>query len=759
MDYEHKCGELLKKFETTLRNFVSEQMQEKVGPKWWRQRVPSAIRENCRRRRETEEARVFPRLKRVEDPIHYTDLGELKDIIVQGNNFKEVFQQFFVNDANISTRVSELIGYRNPSAHNRPVLGLEEYQAIRVICRSLFRAMKVELPAEFSTGSEGVEEDTTDSNPVKFSNPKTLAEPPVLPIRETIAPEFIGRQEELNVLNGWLEESFSPLIVLAGEGGQGKTTLAYEFAASTSDNVPENLEMVIWLSAKVRIFDLEDSTPKMIDSVDFFDLDSALGIILKAYREDNLAELDTETKLTKCREWLTVCPALVVLDDIDSLDDEPLRDVMGRFVLGAVPEKTKVVITSRRELGKYKQLRIKGFAIGSDEGIAYVKSQLKLLGLEPEQYNTESINQILRECDGNPLYVQDLLRLCKAGEPYETAISLWKEKDGQEARKYALKREFEMLNDRAEIVLTAACAIKGETNLDEIEVVAKLSRDNCKNAIKDLQELFLFPVPTEKDGVAVFSLNENTKRLVQEVQEGSSLLAQIKPLADAISGYAPKNTPKELYTTARRARTLAQGGHCEEAIEVISTAKEAFPDQEAFVGATLAWIYMNWVPSPRLETASEEFKKAATLKLSEERSYLEWWDMERGRGQWPKAAEAAEAAEKNLGAPWTWAYRAGLARSEMAKNLSSQTHFGRAREEAVKAEEHYSKALRDSKGSSQKGSINRKPVFDAHIANYERLIEISRHTEQSDVDTYKRRRQSAINDCSKEFVNVRTDRV
>ncbi|MDE2801784.1 MAG: hypothetical protein OXK21_02745, partial [Chloroflexota bacterium] len=51
-----------------------------------------------------------------------------------------------------------------------------------------------------------------------------------LPARETIASRFTGREAELRDLREWLDDPYSRTWVLAGDGGKGKTAIAYEFA-------------------------------------------------------------------------------------------------------------------------------------------------------------------------------------------------------------------------------------------------------------------------------------------------------------------------------------------------------------------------------------------------------------------------------------------------------------------------------------------------------------------------------------------------
>ena len=116
MDYSRECGLLLDKFELELRSFIKANMETNFGRNWWRSNVPGLIVSRCKERQEQEATSRFPRIQTVTEPIHYTNLGELKDIICRKDNFQAVFRPYFGNVANVTARIEELIGYRNPAA-------------------------------------------------------------------------------------------------------------------------------------------------------------------------------------------------------------------------------------------------------------------------------------------------------------------------------------------------------------------------------------------------------------------------------------------------------------------------------------------------------------------------------------------------------------------------------------------------------------------------------------------------------------------
>jgi hypothetical protein len=75
-----------------------------------------------------------------------------------------------------------------------------------------------------------------------------------LPDRNFICPHFVGRVEIIQKLWAWLSDEFQYAKVLAGEGGKGKTSIAYEFCQLIASTGAPLFSQIIWLTAKARQF-------------------------------------------------------------------------------------------------------------------------------------------------------------------------------------------------------------------------------------------------------------------------------------------------------------------------------------------------------------------------------------------------------------------------------------------------------------------------------------------------------------------------
>ena len=550
----------------------------------------------------------------------------------------------------------------------------------------------------------------------------------ILPSRESVAPRFVGRQAELELLSQWLKEPDSRVWLLAGDGGKGKTAIAYEFAVDTRDNPPAELEIVIWLSAKARRFDSGQSLD--IDTPDFWDLDSALNWVLSAYGAIDFEETDVKSKEKDCLDYLSLLPALIILDDVDSLEGQNI-EAMNFFLFRAQATKSKVLLTSRRvpHFGMDPiTTQVRGFESGSAEGIRFIESRIGMYELESRQFPRAVINNILDACDGSPLFVQDLLKLCIVGEAPSAAISKWRSAGGEAARRYALEREFEMLSLPAKKVLLSCALYEGPASLPEIQFAAEIPEEDCRDAIRELQKLFLVPRAHLVEGIPRFSLNANTRRLVLDVLGDSDLAARISSFIKVFTGQS-QATPahrQRVRQYIRQAITQVKLDEHDDAEETLSQALDLYPESADLHG-TLGWVYKSWNPHPRHTDARKQFIRAAELKCTREDTYQHWWEIERGQLEWTSAAEAAEKGLEMIGASEQLAFRAGLARSQSAKDLYQQAQYSRAEQEACKAEIHLRNAIADLDGIEPGQYQFHSRVHRAIVINYEHLVRISQY--------------------------------
>ena len=286
-----------------------------------------------------------------------------------------------------------------------------------------------------------------------------------LPAREDVTVEFIGRLDELEELRKWFKDPNSKTWMLTGDGGKGKTAIAYEFATELKGGAPKNFEYILWLSAKSRRF--QNGSIQNIDP-NFWDYPSLINAIVRGYGfdDEDYAKLTEEEKKEQAKTLLTAIPALIIADDIDSLEPKNERAIM--FLISEIASTpSKVLFTSRRVPFGFGENYTYVEGLNKEDGSAFIFSRIRRSRLDKSMFPPRIVDEILKVTDGSPLYLEDLLRFCSVLS-VETAINNWKNKTGHEARKYALEREFELLNSTARDIVFACCIPEVALSLVEI---------------------------------------------------------------------------------------------------------------------------------------------------------------------------------------------------------------------------------------------------------------------------------------------------
>jgi hypothetical protein len=536
-----------------------------------------------------------------------------------------------------------------------------------------------------------------------------------LPARELIVVDFVGREAELRALREWFDDPLSRRWALAGEGGKGKSALAFQFAREIRVKAPEPFRMVTWLSAKKRRF--EEGAITVVDDPDFSDLESALSCLLQHYGWIEETGYPLDRKRERVTELLNEFPALVVVDDVDTLEGDA-EEAIEFFTLAAPQTKSKILLTSRRTVFGMGRTTTHVGGFSDTDAEKFIMSRAQLMGLDRSILNRGVVRDIIRVTERSPLYIEDVMRLLAVMPPEET-VRVWREKGGDEARRYALGRELELLSPDAKNVLLAACISGGPSSFPELVAVTGLGEEGVSSALAELQRLFLVPKPRLIEGEQRFEANVNTRALVVRVFAGSDMLRRVESAYKAVSGGLPRVGRGDVAAIVRQAVLHVRNREREKAEGLLRRGLEKHPSDRDLLGV-LGWVYRFWEPR-RITDAREYFHRSWQLKSTNEEMYRHWAQMEIHEGEWTRAAEAAERGLKMVVESQRLLYLAGYSRSRLGKDLKSGLHTDRGNREVAQAQVWLEKALKgmestDAGDRSMKADIYRALVLNCEAA-------------------------------------------
>ncbi|MED4073303.1 NACHT domain-containing protein [Priestia endophytica] len=251
--------------------------------------------------------------------------------------------------------------------------------------------------------------DSTLSHP----KPEIKEEPLMHNLPTRGSGQFIGRHQELEVIRQWIH-SPSPVCLIAGWAGMGKTTIALEAAYLCIEQINRNqdwplFKRIIWINGDWKGLSFND----FLDTIAY-----QLG------RAEQIDKSIAEKRLV-VRNVLAIYsqqqPLLLIVDSIDTAESEIYEFVMG------LPQGVKVILTARENLNqKYKAgfleintIQLKGFEEGeASDFFSYEISR------HIQTYPSSSKKTKIEQLSNIPLNVQKELILATAGNPKALSLSI-----------------------------------------------------------------------------------------------------------------------------------------------------------------------------------------------------------------------------------------------------------------------------------------------------------------------------------------------
>lgn len=420
--------------------------------------------------------------------------------------------------------------------------------------------------------------------------------PSSVPARDPDLIEFLGREEPLANLREWITDPRSPVRLITGIGGLGKTTLAYKFAEEVTDLGAGAVEQVIWLAAKVRTYSALRGEMVAVGRVDFDDLQSLQREILRMlpYELDTDADdLDTEDLQEKIIDALTIVPALIVVDDIDSLDPLEQRRVVasmntiGLRTVGRELPSSKILMTSRIDQGLPQTSVLKLAGLERSVFNAYVDNLTQTFGI-PKMYGS-ILGDLYESSSGSPLFSASIVRLVKLGENIVHAIETWKDQDGEDVRAFAFEREIKRLNSPEARLLLAVILLE-ETSISDLATILEITPKVVRNSISELQSYHLLTTSSKGNGdgsILVPSDLVSVKHILQTHLGAQSLVVE---QACARAEERSKSISKSIGLTIRTIIEDWKAGRTDEAAILAKKLHQQYPangDTACILGAAL----------------------------------------------------------------------------------------------------------------------------------------------------------------------------
>lgn len=528
-----------------------------------------------------------------------------------------------------------------------------------------------------------------------------------LPDRALICSTFVGRNADLKELWAWLADDFSRVKLIAGEGGLGKTSIAYRFAEEIATRLIKPFMKTLWLTAKKRQFIPSKNTYREASHVDFHDASSLYRAVATGLGcfESDFQGLDDREVMKLALETCTQIPSFIVIDDVDSLTPDDQQRVL-EFGM-RMPPGPKLLITTRVNFSFSPDnvIHLNGFSIKDfKDYINVLRDRYQLTKLKDGKI--EALHNVT---GGSPLFADSLSRLECRGIQLDQAIKQWKGEHGMEVRKAALQREVQQLSKQAKRVLYVISVLKNCSYI-ELRQVIDYSDQTLGDALIELRGLFLINAPAIAKETR-FTIDANTARLVQEIatsmaiDHAALLTAATKPRTDAIGiGLQKRSSIVGLAISQANALLRSEGSKAALATILAAQKKSKAPHPDLLLASGRFKLKLS---PPAFDEASKDLDQAYNLGNRKPLIYDLWFEAEYGKGALEGAFDvASHAISDNISPLSKWYERRAQVHVALAHRAESTLSNSTALRELELAIKDLNKARKHSAGELQTSRID-----------------------------------------------------
>jgi len=288
-----------------------------------------------------------------------------------------------------------------------------------------------------------------------------------LPIPDFDETGFLGRKKQASDLLKHVLGPY-PVISLVGDGGIGKTALALKVAYDVLDMPDCPFEAIVWTSSKTTQLTVQEIRR----------IEGAIGDSLGIFNNIAVQLVGTEVDnpMDEVIEYLGTFKILLIIDNLETVLDEKIRQFLGMLPLGS-----KVLITSRIGIGTFEYPQ-KLQAMDQDEAIDLLRAMARIRGVtDLVKLGNAKLVDFCRRMKFSPGYIKWFVSAVQTGLRPEDVLS-----KPDIFLDFCMSNVYNYLSLQGKTVLRSMLGLPGKHSLAEMAFLNELEAIDLQSVIYEL---------------------------------------------------------------------------------------------------------------------------------------------------------------------------------------------------------------------------------------------------------------------------------
>ncbi|NSM26330.1 AAA family ATPase [Shewanella sp. ZOR0012] len=557
----------------------------------------------------------------LQDIIDYFDLGDTFTTI---NTNRAYFPEHVSKlIKNLTKNFETIVSIRNRVMHIRP-LNFDDLPIVSEFCKNLLDSENALIWQNIDETLNKLKEDPSfvlSLDILNYDDDESINHN--LPIPDFDETGLIGRDKEVEQVKKLCLGGF-PVISIVGEGGVGKSALALKVAYELIEK-DSPFDAVVWVTSKTTQITLNEI--KEIKGA----INSSIGVIQEIGKQVVGDEFNNNN-LEEVIEYLATFKIALFIDNLETILDENIR----QFV-GALPQGSKIIITSRIGLGAY-EYPIKLQGIGESYASQLLRTVAQIRNVDAlSKLHENVLRGYVNRMHRNPSYIKWFVSSVQTGLSPEAVLQ-----NSDNFLDFCMSNVYEYLSPNAQKLTKSMQCAQGLKDIPELTYLNDFEALEAQKAIQELMATNMLLQSSIVKGASVkttYQLSELARAYLgkhhkpsqafqKEIRDKRNKLNSI--FEDQMSRrtgnkYSPRNIQfrdKSDRVIARKlydAQNHIKNAEHDLAFEILQEAQRLAPDYFE-VARFMAYFHQN---SGNISDAREQYELA--IVLSPNTPQLHYW--------------------------------------------------------------------------------------------------------------------------------------